>query len=199
MVQPLRYAFLVALLTSAVGCYVVETQSRELPPRTAEPPLAPPPRRPPPAPREPPPPPASAEAPPAAPPDAPTGRFQVPPDRVPPRGLCRIWYDELPPDRQPAAMTCPRAGRVARNHGGRVIWADSDRASQDGDVASTDYGRVDFGGVPADQLPPPGYCRVWLDGVPPDRQSPPEQCPKAEREAQRLGARLLYMPSSDVR
>ncbi len=186
MIQPLRFAFLLALLTSVVGCYAVETQSRDLPPRAAEPPRPPP--------RQPPPP--AAEAPPDPPP---TGGFRVPPDRVPPRGLCRIWYDDLPADRQPAAMTCARAQRVARNHGGRVIWAASDRAFQDGEVASADYGQVDLRGVPPDRLPPPGYCRVWLDGVPPDRQPPPAQCPQAERDAQRMGGRLLYMPSSDVR
>ncbi len=193
MIQPLRFAILLALLGSAAGCYVVETESRDLPPRTIEPPRAPPAPQPPPPPQEPPP---AAEAPPGPPP---TVRFRVPPDRVPPRGLCRIWYDDLPADRQPAAMTCARAHRVARNHGGRVIWADSDRALQDGDVASADYGQVDFRGVPPDRLPPPGYCRVWLDGVPPDQQPPPAQCPQAERDAQRLGGRLLYIPSSDVR
>jgi hypothetical protein len=123
----------------------------------------------------------------------------VPPDRVPPRDLCRIWYDELPVDRQPAPMTCGRAHRIAQHHGGRVIWAESGRAHQDGVVASTDYGQVDLRGIPPDRLPPPGYCRVWLDGVPPDRQPPPAQCPAAERQAERTGGRLVYMPSSDVR
>jgi hypothetical protein len=96
-------------------------------------------------------------------------------------------------------MTCGRANRVAREHGGRVIWATSDRALQSGEVASMDWGAVDLAGIPPDRLPPPGYCRVWLDGVPPDRQPPPEQCPQAERDAQRLGGRLVYIPSSDVR
>lgn len=197
MVQPLRFALLLALLGSAVGCYVVQTESRDLPPRRAQAFRAPLPQVPPPPPGAPPPlPPASLEPPPDAPP---TSTLQVPPDRVPPPGLCRIWYDELPADRQPAAMSCARAHRVARNHGGQVIWVEPDRASRDGVVASTDYGPVDFGGVPPDRLPPPGYCRVWLDGVPPDRQPPPAQCPAAERDAERMGARLLYMPSSDVR
>ena len=96
-------------------------------------------------------------------------------------------------------MTCARAHRVARNHGGRVIWARSDGAAEDGEVASIDYGQVDLRGIPPDQLPPPGYCRVWLEGVSPDRQPPPAQCPQAEREAQRTGGRLVYIPSSDVR
>lgn len=120
--------------------------------------------------------------------------FQVPPDRVPGHGLCRIWYDDLPPDRQPPPMPCHRAHHVARRHGGRVIWAESGRAHQDGRVASASYGYVDFSGVPPDRLPPPGSCRVWLEGVPPDRQPPPGPCPHAEREARRTGGRLLYMP-----
>jgi hypothetical protein len=191
MIQPLRVALSLAFLAGMAGCYVVETEVRDVPPRAQ--PL--PPRRPPPPPPRPPPP--VPEEPP--PPEPPAATFHVPPDRVPPQGLCRIWYDELPPDRQPAAMTCARAHRVARNHGGRVIWAMPGRAAVGGEVASADYGAVDFHGVPPDQLPPPGYCRVWIDGVPPDRQSPPAPCPEVEREAQRVGGRLLYIPSSDVR
>jgi hypothetical protein len=114
-------------------------------------------------------------------------------------GLCRIWYDPLPADRQPAPMTCARAHRVARNHGGRVIWAPSPRALQTGEVLTTEYGPVDFSGVPPDRLPPPGFCRVWLDGVPPDRQPQAAPCPQAERDAETMGGRLLYIPSSDVR
>ena len=131
-------------------------------------------------------------------PDAPPTRgaqaFSVPPDRVPGRGLCRIWYDDLPPDRQPPPMSCGRAHHVAQSHGGRVIWAESGRAHEDGRVASASYGFVDFRGVPPDRLPPPGSCRVWFEGVPPDRQPPPGPCEHMEREARRTGGRLLYMP-----
>lgn len=132
--------------------------------------------------------------------DAPRARhehghdFHVPPDRVPGRGLCRIWFDDLPPDRQPPPMACDRAHRLARRHGGRVIWDGSGRAHQDGRVASSRYGRANFDGVPPDRLPPPGACRVWIDGVPPDRQPPPEPCGRAEHEARRVGGRVLYMP-----
>ncbi len=182
MTRPFRL-LVVAVALAGSACYVVETSARELPPRSAE---APPP---PPRPHPRPPPPA----------EPPSGTFHVPPDRVPPRDLCRIWYDDLPVDRQPAAMTCGRAHRVAQHHGGRVIWAQGERAYQDGVVASTDYGQVDLRGIPPDRLPPPGWCRVWLDGVPPDRQPAPAQCPAAEREAERTGGRLVYMPSSDVR
>jgi hypothetical protein len=92
-------------------------------------------------------------------------------------------------------MGCERAHRVARRHGGRVIWAAPDRAHDDGGVESVSYGSVDLRGVPPDRLPPPGSCRVWLDGVPPDRQPPPRPCQAAEREARRTGGRLLYMPA----
>lgn len=180
-------------LALASACYTVETEVRELPPRTVH---RPPRHAPPPRPHAPPPPPPE-ESPEPPPPSG--AAFHVPPDRVPAGGLCRIWYDGLPPDRQPPDMTCPRAHRVARHHGGRVIWASSPRSHQTGDVLSTVYRFVDLGGVPPDRLPPPGYCRVWLDGIPPDRQPPPAQCPQAERDAARMGGRLLYMPSSDVR
>lgn len=122
--------------------------------------------------------------------------YHVPPDRVPGQGLCRIWYDDLPPDRQPPPMRCGRAHHVARRHGGRVIWVGSRHAQGDGRVESVSYGRVDFTGVPPDRLPPPGSCRVWLEGVPPDRQPPPGPCEHAEREARRTGGRLLYMPGA---
>ncbi|QRN97917.1 hypothetical protein JRI60_02210 [Archangium violaceum] len=124
--------------------------------------------------------------------------FSVPPDRVPPKGLCRIWYRGLPPDRQPASMTCARAHQTARAHGGLVIIATSPRSFQTGEVAATDYGPVDFSGVPPDRLPPPGLCRVWLDGVPPDRQPPPMSCPEASAYQRHSGGRVLFMPASDV-
>lgn len=120
--------------------------------------------------------------------------FHVPPDRVPAHGLCRIWFDDLPPDRQPPATSCERAHHVARRHGGRVIWTEPRHGHGDGRVASASYGRVDFTGVPPDRLPPPGSCRVWLDGVPPDRQPPPTSCARAERDAARVRGRLLFMP-----
>lgn len=124
--------------------------------------------------------------------------FHVPPDRVPPPGLCRIWHRHLPPDRQPPVMSCDRAHAIAANHGGRVIQAMSSRSYQTGAVASTAYGPADLRGVPPDRLPPPGACRVWFDGVPPDRQPPLMHCRQAERYARAHGGRVLYTPSSDV-
>ncbi len=96
-------------------------------------------------------------------------------------------------------MDCARAHNAARHYGGRVIWAESSRAFQDGGVATVEYRRVSFRGVPPDRLPPPGTCRVWIDGEPPDRQPAPAPCPWAEREALRTGGRLLFMPEADRR
>lgn len=124
--------------------------------------------------------------------------FHVPPDRVPPPGLCRIWHRNLPPDRQPPVMSCDRAHAIAADHGGRVIEAMSSRSYQTGEVASTPYGRANLRGVPPDRLPPPGACRVWFEGVPPDRQPPLMHCGHAERYARAHGGRVLYTPSSDV-
>ena len=170
-------------------------RGRDLPPRESLPMVDAPPPLPPPA-ELPPAPHAELSAQPTT---RPTTSFQVSPDRVPRGGLCRIWYEGIPEGRQPLPMTCARAHRVAREHGGRVIWAASDGAYQDGKVASVDYGRLDFEGIPPEAMPPAGYCRVWKDNLPPDRQPPPARCPDAEREARRDGGRLIYMPSSDVK
>jgi hypothetical protein len=95
-------------------------------------------------------------------------------------------------------MSCQRAHHVAKRFGGQVIWAESGRSYQTGRVLSVDYGLVDLRGVPPDRLPPPGLCRVWLDGVPPDRQPPPVKCHRAERQQERMGGRILFMPASDL-
>ncbi len=96
-------------------------------------------------------------------------------------------------------MTCGYAHRTARDTGGLVIVATSSRSFQTGEVGATDYGPVDFNGVPPDRLPPPGLCRVWLDGLPPDRQPTPTSCGEAHAQQRRSGGRVLFMPASDVR
>lgn len=124
--------------------------------------------------------------------------FQVPPDRVPPRGTCRVWFRDLPPDRQSPPMSCAKARRDAGDWGGMVIWASGPESFQNGRVEASDYGRHRLYNVPPDRLPPPGSCRVWRDNAPPDRQSPPESCASAERHARAEGGRVLYMPGSDI-
>jgi hypothetical protein len=47
----------------------------------------------------------------------------VPPGHLPPAGLCRVWYDGVPPGRQPAPTSCYEAERLAsRDRGARVLY-----------------------------------------------------------------------------
>jgi hypothetical protein len=47
----------------------------------------------------------------------------VPPGHLPPAGLCRVWYDGVPPGRQPAPTSCHEAERiVSRDRGARVLY-----------------------------------------------------------------------------
>ena len=47
------------------------------------------------------------------------GASRVPPGHLPPAGLCRVWYDGVPPGRQPAPVDCDVAERQAAR-GGRA-------------------------------------------------------------------------------
>ncbi len=52
----------------------------------------------------------------------------IPPGHLPPEGLCRVWYDGVPPGRQPSPTGCYDAERVAsRNRDARVIYGDGSR------------------------------------------------------------------------
>jgi hypothetical protein len=57
----------------------------------------------------------------------------IPPGHVPPAGQCRVWYDNVPPGRQPAPTNCDRAEQIAsRDRDARVIYGDrSVRANDD--------------------------------------------------------------------
>ena len=57
----------------------------------------------------------------------------IPPGHVPPAGQCRVWYDNVPPGRQPAPTNCDRAEQIAsRDRAARVIYGDrSTRANDD--------------------------------------------------------------------
>jgi hypothetical protein len=49
----------------------------------------------------------------------------VPPGQLPPAGLCRVWYDNRSPGRQPAPTDCRNAERTAaRDRNARVIYGD---------------------------------------------------------------------------
>ena len=50
---------------------------------------------------------------------------RVPPGHLPPRGLCRVWIDGVPPGQQPAVTDCTTAERMRyRYANSRVIYGD---------------------------------------------------------------------------
>lgn len=47
----------------------------------------------------------------------------IPPGQLPPAGMCRVWYDGVPPGRQPRPTNCDQAERIAsRDRNARVIY-----------------------------------------------------------------------------
>ena len=66
----------------------------------------------------------------------------IPPGHLPPAGQCRVWYDNLPPGRQPAPTTCDRAEQLAaRDRYARVIYgASTPRAGRFPRTRSTGVG-----------------------------------------------------------
>lgn len=112
-----------------------------------------------------------------------------PVDATPP-GDCRIEYDTLSAERQPAAMECEHAHWVARSWGGRVM-----EQTSEGLVERAAYeGRNDFTGVPSSALPRAGYCRAWIAGAALDEQPQESDCRVARQVASARGGRVLYMP-----
>lgn len=105
-------------------------------------------------------------------------------------GQCRIQYENLSDDRQPAAMECEHAHWVAQRWGGRVL-----EKTREGLVERGSYnGRNDFTGVPSTALPRAGWCRAWIDGRELDAQPAQSDCRMAERTAAAEGGRVLFMP-----
>lgn len=75
----------------------------------------------------------------------------IPPGHLPPDGLCRVWYDGVPPGRQPAPTSCSEAERIAsRTPSARVVYGSStsrnapvyrDEQRYPGDIWRGDDGR----------------------------------------------------------
>jgi hypothetical protein len=79
----------------------------------------------------------------------------IPPGQMPRAGECRVWYDNLPPGRQPAPTNCDQAERVAsRSRDARVIYGDDRFATRNGDQRyrdrSTRNSQV-YGSYPGDR------------------------------------------------
>jgi hypothetical protein len=68
----------------------------------------------------------------------------IPPGQMPPAGLCRVWYDNLPPGRQARPTDCDQAERLAsRDRDARVIYGvDNYGARNDQRYRNRDNGGV---------------------------------------------------------
>lgn len=58
----------------------------------------------------------------------PKGKIVIPPGFAPPSGMCRIWIEGVPADRQPAPTDCATAVKN-RPLNGRVVFSDEKATS----------------------------------------------------------------------
>ena len=114
----------------------------------------------------------------------------VPSEALPESGRCRIFFDNVAADKQPAQMECEHARWLAHSWGGRVVETEGLSAQ----VVAQYQGRNDFAGVPSDAPPPRGYCRAWLNDVPVSAQPEASDCLVARRVAEAHNGRVLFMP-----
>ena len=59
------------------------------------------------------------------------GGDDVPKEYRPPKGMCRIWLDDVPAKQQPAPTDCPTAVRN-RPSNGKVVFGDDYKDGKDG-------------------------------------------------------------------
>ena len=90
------------------------------------------------------------------------GRSQgIPPGQMPPAGMCRVWYDNVPPGRQPRATSCDQAERLAsRDRHARVIYGDDRVNSRNNDRRYRDR---NYGGVYQDDRYGNSYPNAYPD------------------------------------
>ena len=79
----------------------------------------------------------------------------IPPGQMPRAGECRVWYDNLPPGRQPAPTNCDQAERVAsRSRDARVIYGDDRFGARNSDQRYRDRSARNqevYGSYPSDR------------------------------------------------
>ncbi len=59
----------------------------------------------------------------------------VPPGQMPPAGLCRVWYDGVPPDVSRRRPTATRPSASPRDSSARVVYGDDSREQQRRSIA----------------------------------------------------------------
>lgn len=78
----------------------------------------------------------------------------VPPNLRPPAGMCRVWVNGVPPERQPAPTDCASALRN-RPPNGRVIFGDDFAPSKSDDARSDDLPLKGLAPLPRSLEPKP--------------------------------------------
>lgn len=104
----------------------------------------------------------------------------VPPSLRPPAGMCRVWVDGVPPERQPAPTDCASALRN-RPPNGRVIFGDDFAPARSNDARSDDLPLRGLAPLPKSLEPKPADARK------PDETRKPDDAAKKKLEPRRTG------------